>query len=61
MNKDQVKGAVRTTAGRLQESAGQLVRSKELQVKGLKKQHAGKAESTPGDTRKIVRDTGDRL
>lgn len=35
MNKNQVKGVVKDTAGKVQEEAGKLLGSKEQQVKGL--------------------------
>lgn len=45
MNKDQVKGAVKDFAGKMQEELGKLIGSKEQQAKGLGKQiseNAGK-------------------
>ena len=41
MNKDQVKGATKEVAGKVQEAAGKLVGSKEQQAKGIGKQVAG--------------------
>ena len=37
MNKDQVNGAVKVLAGKVQEEAGKLVASKEQQIKGKSK------------------------
>jgi uncharacterized protein YjbJ (UPF0337 family) len=56
MNKDQVKGAVKTVVGKAQEEAGKLVGSKEQQVKGLNKQISGKAEKLVGDTKEAIKD-----
>ena len=51
MNKNQVKGAVKDIAGKVQEEAGKLTGSKEQQVKGLSKQISGKAEKACGDAK----------
>jgi uncharacterized protein YjbJ (UPF0337 family) len=56
MNKNQVKGAAKDIAGKVQEEAGKLVGSKEQQVKGLGKQISGKAEKAYGDAKEIVKD-----
>jgi len=55
MNKDQVKGAVKNVAGKVQEEVGKLSGSKEQQIKGLDKQIAGKAEKTYGDAKEVVK------
>ena len=55
MNKDQVKGAVKNVAGKVQEEVGKLAGSKEQQIKGLDKQIAGKAEKTYGDAKEVVK------
>ena len=44
MNKDQVKGAAKDVAGRIQEEAGKLTWNKEQQAKGLAKQVSGKSK-----------------
>ena len=56
MNKDQVKGAVKDSAGKIQVEAGKLVGNKEQQVKGLLKQAEGKAEKRFGDVKEVVKD-----
>jgi len=56
MNKNQVKGALKDVAGKVQEEIGKLVGSKEQQVKGLGKQISGKAEKTYGDAKEVVKD-----
>ena len=56
MNKDQVKGATKDAAGKVQEAAGRLVGSKEQQAKGLNKQAEGKVQKTYGDAKEVVKD-----
>ena len=56
MNKEQIKGAAKDLAGKVQEEAGKLVGSKEQQAKGLGKQIAGKAEKAYGDAKEVVKD-----
>jgi len=60
MNKNQVKGALKDVAGKVQEEVGKLVGSKEQQVKGLGKQISGKAEKTYGDAKEVIKDSGKR-
>ena len=56
MNKDQVKGAAKDVAGKVQEKAGKLVGSTEQQVKGLSKQISGKVQKAVGDAEQSVKD-----
>ena len=56
MNKDQVKGAAKDFAGKVQEEAGKLADSKEQQVKGLGKQISGKTEKAYGDAKEVIKD-----
>jgi uncharacterized protein YjbJ (UPF0337 family) len=56
MNKDQVKGAVKNIAGKVQQEAGKLAGNKEQQVKGLDKQIAGQAQKSFGDAKEVVKD-----
>jgi len=56
MNKDQVKGAGKDVAGKIQEEAGKLVGSKDQQVKGLEKQMEGKVQRKVGDLKEAVKD-----
>jgi uncharacterized protein YjbJ (UPF0337 family) len=60
MNKDQVKGAAKDVAGKVQEKAGKLVGSKEQQVKGLSKQISGKVQKGVGDVEQSVKDFNKR-
>jgi uncharacterized protein YjbJ (UPF0337 family) len=56
MNKDQVKGAAKDVAGKVQEEAGRLVGSKDQQIKGLAKQISGKLQKGVGDVKQSVED-----
>jgi uncharacterized protein YjbJ (UPF0337 family) len=55
MNKNQIKGAAKDIAGKVQEEAGKLVGNKEQQVKGLNKQISGKAEKAFGDVKEAIK------
>jgi uncharacterized protein YjbJ (UPF0337 family) len=56
VNKDQVKGAAKDVAGKVQEEVGKLVGSKEQQIKGLSKQISGKVQKGIGDVKEVVED-----
>ena len=49
MNKDQVKGAVKDTAGKVQRKAGEAMGSNKQQAKGMAKQAEGKMQKAAGD------------
>ena len=49
MNKNQVEGAVKDAAGKVQQKTGELVGSDKQQVKGLVKQAEGKTQKAVGD------------
>jgi len=55
VNKDQIKGAAKDVAGKIQEEAGKLTGSKEQQIKGLSRQVAGKAQKKLGDFKEAVK------
>jgi uncharacterized protein YjbJ (UPF0337 family) len=55
MNTDQVKGAIKDVAGKVQEKAGEVVGSKSQQAKGLEKQVEGKAEKAVGDVKNAAK------
>jgi len=57
MNKDQVKGAVKDVAGKIQQEAGKLTGSKKQQIKGLSKQISGKVQKGVGDIKQVVEDS----
>ena len=56
MNENQVKGTAKDIAGKVQETVGQAVGSKDQQAKGLSKQVEGKGEKTLGDAKEVVKD-----
>jgi uncharacterized protein YjbJ (UPF0337 family) len=56
VNKNQIKGAARDIAGRVQQKAGKLVGSKKQQVKGLEKQISGKLQKGVGDASEAIED-----
>ncbi|MEO8296892.1 MAG: CsbD family protein [Burkholderiales bacterium] len=56
MNKDQVKGAVKDAAGKVQEKTGDLINSPEQQLKGMAKQVEGKTQKKVGDMKEAVKD-----
>lgn len=55
MNRDQVKGAAKEAAGKVQQKAGQLLGSKEQQAKGLKRQMEGHVQKTAGNVKDAVK------
>jgi uncharacterized protein YjbJ (UPF0337 family) len=57
MNKDQVKGAAKEVAGKVQRKAGELVDSPEHQVKGAAKEVAGKVQKRAGDVKEDLKDS----
>lgn len=56
MNTDQVKGALKEAAGKVQQKAGELIDSPEQQAKGLTKQVEGAAQKKVGDVKEAVDD-----
>jgi uncharacterized protein YjbJ (UPF0337 family) len=60
MNKDQVKGAVKDAAGKVQEKTGEVVGSNEQQAKGLARQAEGKVQKSYGDAKEAVKDVNKR-
>lgn len=55
MNTNQVKGAVKDAAGKLQQSAGEVVGSTKQQAKGIQKQVEGKTQEAVGDLQAAVK------
>ncbi len=60
MNKDQVKGATKQVAGKVQEKAGELVGNKDQQAKGLVKQVEGNVQKNYGDAKESLKDKIDK-
>ena len=56
MNKDQVKGAVKDAAGKVQAKTGEVIGSTEQQLKGLAKQVECKAQKRVGDAKEVLKD-----
>ena len=56
MNKDQVKGTLKSAAGKVQQTTGKVIGSHEQQAKGLKKQVEGQAQKAVGDIKEVVKD-----
>ena len=61
MNENQVKGVAKDIAGKVQETVGQAINSKDQQAKGLAKQVEGKAEKTLGDAKEVIKDAANKL
>ncbi len=55
MNKDQIKGAAKNLAGKVQEQAGKVTNSQEQQAKGLAKQAAGKTQQSYGNAKDTIK------
>jgi uncharacterized protein YjbJ (UPF0337 family) len=51
MNKDQVKGSIKQTAGKVQQKVGEAVGSEKHQVKGVGKQIEGAAQKAVGNAK----------
>ena len=56
MNKDQIKGAAKEMAGKVQRKAGELVDSPEHEAKGATKEVAGKVQRNVGNAKENVKD-----
>lgn len=55
MNSNQVKGAVKDAAGKVQRKAGEAVGSTEHQAKGAAKQVEGKGQKAVGDVQESAK------
>ena len=56
MNKDQVKGTLKSAAGEVQEKAGQVIGSSSQQAKGVGKQVEGRTQKVAGDIKEVAKD-----
>lgn len=56
MNKDQVKGTVKNTTGKIQQKVGEVIDSNQQQAKGIKKQVEGKVQKAAGDIKENIKD-----
>ncbi|TFV95247.1 CsbD family protein [Oxalobacteraceae bacterium OM1] len=55
MNRDQMKGAIKDMAGKVQRRAGEMFHSRRQEEKGLEKQAAGQTQQTAGDVKDAVK------
>jgi uncharacterized protein YjbJ (UPF0337 family) len=60
MNKDQVKGAAKEVAGKVQKNTGDAIGSTEQQAKGMAREAEGKIQKKVGDARETLKDSSDR-
>ena len=60
MNKDQVKGAVKDAAGKVQRKAGEAMGSNTQQATGMAKQAEGKVQKAAGDMKDSAVKSGSR-
>ena len=56
MNTDQIKGAVKEVAGKVQQKTGEILNSPEQQVKGAAKQVEGTVQKNYGDAKEHIKD-----
>jgi uncharacterized protein YjbJ (UPF0337 family) len=56
MNTDQIKGAVKEAAGKVQQKTGEVLNSPEQQVKGAAKQVEGNVQKNYGNAKEDVKD-----
>jgi uncharacterized protein YjbJ (UPF0337 family) len=54
MNKNQIEGAVKDVAGKVQQTVGEVTGSKHQQIKGAAKQIEGKTQKAVGDVEHAV-------
>lgn len=55
MNENQVKGAMKDAAGKVQEKVGQATDNRSQEAKGLGKQVEGKTQKAAGDVQDAVK------
>ena len=56
MNTDQVKGALKEAAGKVQQKTGEVINSPEQQAKGAAKQVEGNVQKNYGDAKEALKD-----
>ena len=56
MNKDQIKGAVKEVAGKVQAEVGKVTGNTAQQVKGVVREAEGKTQKIVGNAKEIVKD-----
>ncbi len=55
MNKDQVKGAAKDMAGKVQRKAGRAIGDASTEAKGMARQAEGKTQKAVGDAKEALR------
>ena len=61
MNRDQVKGAVKEVAGKVQSKTGEVIGSTEQQARGMAKQVEGKTQKKVGNAKEFLKDGIDKI
>ena len=61
MNKDQVKGRVEQTTGKVKEAAGKMVGNDRLRTEGAADQVKGKVQAGYGDAKENVKDKAKKV
>jgi uncharacterized protein YjbJ (UPF0337 family) len=61
MNKDNIEGGVRKTAGQFEETVGRAFQDKKTTGRGLEDQAAGAAQNAYGHTKDMVSQASDNL
>lgn len=56
MNGDQIKGALKEAAGKVQQKTGEVFNSPEQQAKGMAKQVEGNVQKNYGDAKENIKD-----
>jgi len=55
MNKDQIKGRVNETTGKIKETAGRMTNSPDLEARGTVEKVGGKAQKAYGDVKEDLK------
>jgi uncharacterized protein YjbJ (UPF0337 family) len=61
MNRDQVKGAIKEAAGKVQQKTGQILGSWKQEAKGLATKLQGRAQKKVGDAKEFLKDARSKL
>lgn len=61
MNRDQIKGSFKDTAGKIQRKFGQMFGSNEHEAQGVQTQAEGKTQKTVGDVTDTLGKTTDKV
>ena len=57
MNKNQLEGAAKNTAGKVQQKIGEVIGNPSQQAKGVAKQIEGTAQKGAGDVEQVLKDS----